>query len=517
MKAGNAELRPQERSAAGRSDHDTIRARARRDWAEAAPVERIAAVLLGVIALAMRLAHVRQVMRHDEAYTYLHYARAPLSVALSDYTYPNNHLFHTLLVWFSTRLFGPSEVAVRLPAFVFGMLIVPATYRLARRFTDRGASLLAMALAAVWPTLVLYSTNARGYSFIAFVFVVMLLLGDEIVERDTWGRWVALALLFALGMYTAPLMLYAGGAVLVWIVAEKARRDGIAAARALLPGLVASAVLAAVITVLVNVPVVRSTGLASLVANKYVTALSPRELVAALPEFAGSLKESLALGVPLPLAALLVVCAVAGVVTPDAERGRRVVLACTVLGWCALVLVATRRPPPGRVLLFLVPLFCVFAGRGIALGVAWAARRTPARVSTACATIALVLAVLFGASVVHRRVVFRTPETGTLADAPAIADYLLGALREGDRIVVMNPSDPPLDYYLLRRGGRRLDEINARAAAGEGRVFVVVNPKHLQTLPVVQAGAPDVPWSELTPDGAPVEFQPETVYRFRRR
>jgi hypothetical protein len=372
-----------------------------------------------------------------------------------------------------------------------------------------------MALAAVWPALVLYSSNARGYSFISFVFIVMLLVGDEIVERDTRGRWVALALLFALGMYTAPLMLYAGGAVLVWILAEKARRDGMAAARALLPGLVASAILVAVITVLVNVPVVGRTGLASLVANKYVTALGPREFIAALPIFAGSLKESLALGVPLPLLAVLAACAVAGLLMPAAERGRRIVLACSVLGWCALVLVATRRPPPGRVLLFLVPLFCVFAGRGLALGVEWAARRTPARASAACATIAALFAIVFGASVVQRRVVFRTPETGTLADAPTIARYLLGELREGDRIVVMNPSDPPLDYYLLRSGGRRLDEINARA--GAGRVYVVVNPKHLQTLAAVQANARDVRWSELVQDGPPMEFQSETVYRFKMR
>ncbi len=98
-----------------------LRERARRDWAEATPVERVVAVLLGVIALAIRLAHVRQTMRHDEAYTFLHYAKAPLASALSDYTYPNNHIFHTLLVWISTRLFGPSEVAIRLPAFIFGL------------------------------------------------------------------------------------------------------------------------------------------------------------------------------------------------------------------------------------------------------------------------------------------------------------------------------------------------------------------------------------------------------------
>jgi hypothetical protein len=493
----------------------SIRERARTDWIEASPVERVVVVLLGLIGLAIRLAHVRQTMRHDEAYTYLHYARAPLSVALSDYTYPNNHLFHTLLVWISTRLFGNSEIAIRLPAFAFGLLIVPATYRLALRFAGRGASLFAMALAAVWPALILYSTNARGYSFISFTFIVMLLLGDEIVARDTRGRWVGLALLFAVGMYTAPFMLYPGGAVLVWIVAEKARRDGFAAARGILPGLVASAILTAVITVVVNIPAVERTGLASLVANKYVTALGPRAFVAALPEFAGSVKESLALGVPLPLLAVLLACAVVGMGVEGRERGRRIVLAAAVLGWCALVLVATRRPPPGRVLLFLVPLFCVLAGRGIALGVEWIARRTPARVPAACAMAALLLALAFGASVVRRRVVFRTPETGTLADAPEIARYLLGELRARDRIVVMNPSDPPLDYYLLRRGNRRLVDFDARSDGG--RVYVVVNPKHLQTLAAVQANARDVRWADLAQDGPPKAFQPETVYRFRVR
>jgi hypothetical protein len=90
--------------------------------------------------------------------------------------------------------------------------------------------------------------------------------------------------------------------------------------------------------------------------------------------------------------------------------------------------------------------------------------------------------------------VLRTVETGTLADAPEIASYLLERLRIGDRIVVRNPSDHVLDYYLWRSGGRRLREINARPATG--RVFVVVEPRHLQTLESVQSIEPRLPWAE---------------------
>ena len=180
-----------------------------------------------------------------------------------------------------------------------------------------------------------------------------------------------------------------------------------------------------------------------------------------------------------------------------------------------LLMVATRRPPPGRVLLFLVPLFCVYAGRGVALVVRWVSRRRPERASTVCAAVAVLWATVFGTSVVKDRPVFRTPETGTLADAPAIARHLLGELRPGDRIVVMNPSDPPLDYYLLRIGNRRLDDFGVRSDGG--RVYVVVNPKHLQTLAAVQANTRDVRWADLVQDGPPKEFQPETVWRFRVR
>jgi len=45
----------------------------------------------------------------------------------------------------------------------------------------------------------------------------------------------------------------------------------------------------------------------------------------------------------------------------------------------------------------------------------------------------------------------------------------------------------------------------------------VVNPKHLQTLPAVEANVRDVQWTALVQDGPPVEFPPETVYRFKSR
>src|ERR671913_564051 len=81
-----------------------LRARAATVWEGATTLERVLWIGVLLSAFALRLYHVGQTMRNDEAYTYLAYALSPLSNALSDYEYPNNHLFHTLLVWVSTRL-----------------------------------------------------------------------------------------------------------------------------------------------------------------------------------------------------------------------------------------------------------------------------------------------------------------------------------------------------------------------------------------------------------------------------
>jgi len=238
-----------------------------------------------------------------------------------------------------------------------------------------------------------------------------------------------------------------------------------------------------------------------------------RGFVAELPSFAGDVRNSLGLGVSIPLLGLFALAAVFGALLPREGRARRLALALTVLGWTALLLVVTRRAPPARVLLFLVPLACAYAGMGLALVVRRLVSGGRIEVQSACAIVALFLAGAIAATAIRSRAVLRAVETGTLADAPEIASYLLARLRIGDRIVVRNPSDHVLDYYLWRSGGRRLREINARPATG--RVFVVVEPRHLQTLETVESIEPGLPWSELAARMPADTFASARVYTFR--
>ena len=77
-----------------------------------------------------------------------------LFAAATDYHLPNNHVFHSILVYFSTRIFGIQPWAVRLPAFTAGVLLVPAAYWLAKRLYDRWTALGAALLVAWFPPLI---------------------------------------------------------------------------------------------------------------------------------------------------------------------------------------------------------------------------------------------------------------------------------------------------------------------------------------------------------------------------
>ena len=170
------------------------------------------------IALVVRLVHMNQPMRNDEVAMFLLWGSQSLGRVVSDYSFPNNHVFHTLLVWLTTGALGDAPWAIRLPTVVAGTLVVWATYAVARRLAGASAALFAAALTAGLPVLVLFSTNARGYMVIALAALVLLLLGDTLINENSPKRWILYAVVVGLGMYTVPTMLYPAGGVSLWIL-----------------------------------------------------------------------------------------------------------------------------------------------------------------------------------------------------------------------------------------------------------------------------------------------------------
>ncbi|MHB1570802.1 MAG: glycosyltransferase family 39 protein [Solirubrobacteraceae bacterium] len=97
---------------------------------------------------------------------------------------------YPVLEWCSAQLFGTGDVAIRLPALLAGIAVVPAVAALARELFDRRTGVVAALLACVAPLLVAYSQNASGYELVALFGTLSLLGAVRAARRGRPRDWV---------------------------------------------------------------------------------------------------------------------------------------------------------------------------------------------------------------------------------------------------------------------------------------------------------------------------------------
>ncbi|MFH0953931.1 MAG: hypothetical protein V1873_06345 [Verrucomicrobiota bacterium] len=406
-------------------------------------------VILGV---AVRISYLSQPMRFDEATTVMQYARSPWYVIATDYSQPNNHIFHTLLVHLALRL-GPLPWIVRLPAFLSGVALLVASYLLARAYWGSLPAVMALALTAVCSPLVEFSTYARGYSLTALCAVLLLL-----IARAMWSRPGVLGgLLFVacatVGFYSVPTMLYAFAGAVCLLIPGTRSVSGPADRRGLLIwlGSVVGGTIAAVL--ILYLPVLLILGPRSIVANEWVTPAPFVRFVSALPERALAMWRNWNRNWPPALqwtvgAGFLVYLARWRAHSPEQRR-----LLLSVAGACGILLLLSRRYPRlglAPMWLFMVPVYLGCAAAGLWAATSMVIRRTGlARLSFAVACV--VLAVAGSMQVMAGGDVSDVVEPEDYRENESITLYLKGLLAPGDKVL----SNWPLavfQYYFWLHG-----------------------------------------------------------------
>lgn len=142
----------------------------------------------------------------DEIMTFFKYTEH-LSDVLT-YDAPNNHILHSILVWLSTSIFGDSILAIRLPAFVSGILSLAFLYRLGKRWFNHCIGLTALVCMAITQSFFLYTVDGRGYT-LTIVFTVLLIENLYLMREHTVNnRWVKTVLLSLGILFILPSNLY---------------------------------------------------------------------------------------------------------------------------------------------------------------------------------------------------------------------------------------------------------------------------------------------------------------------
>ena len=384
----------------------------------------------------------------------------------------------------STFVFGHEPWAQRLPALTAGVLLVPAGYAAARALASRSAALIAAACIASWPYLVDLATNARGYTILLLVFLLLLWLLPRLARGRDPGAWTAFALLGALGFYTTPLMGLLFGVVLVWLVlsalVELPRREWLAQGMRLAG---ACAAVGGLALVCYAPPIVLEGPRVAFLQSWMLPQLpstesdggpltDPTTYGGVLDELVGRMRllwTFWTLGQPAFVSWLAL--AAFGLAIVGARRHPRVfrLIASAVLALLAFVLVFSKTPLHWQLPhLLLVYLIGVAAGAALVLErLAGADRHLAARLPLAVA-LAFALGngifVWFGV----RNHQHELPWYLGYYDAPDAAGYLRRALRGDDHVVGLkmelfalayySPVDPPLEKRFFPRNYSRAEQ-----------------------------------------------------------
>lgn len=428
----------------------------------------IAALLIGV---AIRLYFLAQPMRYDEAYTFLKYVNGSW-LDVFRYTLPNNHVLHTLLVKMVALVSAApaAPAALRLPAFGAGVLAIPLVYRVCRQMGGAGSGIFAALVAAVFPYLVLYATNARGYTLVVLFTLALMGLAHSYYKVPMRMKLVGMAAVAALGMLTMPSFLFAAASVYVWLTAILLIKHR-AIKPVLLEFILPCGVLSALFTAAVYAPVLYATkNIAAITANEFVRPLPLPEFLALMPLQLQYTLSDFTRDVPFPAALLALVFVGMGFARAVKTRAypAALLLPCALLG-SALVLIAQHATPFPRTWIYLIPLVLVAADGGFA----WLMERWPgARLALAGA--ATLGCALFALMLAQTSAITRYPDTGVFAQAPAIAAQLAKVMTPADKLTLKTPDDWPVYFYLwqLRTG------IGPQNENKTGHEFFVTDPAH---------------------------------------
>ncbi len=465
----------------------------------------LGAVLL--LGLGIRLLFLFQPMRYDESYTYTHFASTPLYLTVSNYSSTNNHILNTLLMQLSTLVFGNHPWALRLPAFVAGWLLVPATYVVTRMFFNKHAGLLAGALVAASSALVLFSTNARGYTLMTLSFLLILALAPYCLRSSRAGPWILFSIITALGFYALPTMLYGFGIAAGWILLSTLVGEAGAARWAAAGRLVAASVGGGALTIVLYGPVLMVFG--TNMRNTDVLPQTWQKVASEMPAVVMSAWRQWNVALPVWVAALLILGFVAALVFHSRVSPYRFPLALVAVPWIAAVILIQRVVPYDRVWIFLLPLYLALAAVGLAYLWCSLMLRSVGRREEAFGLVALAVGVALAWNVAATQSVYYADDTGTLRDGEAIAAWMKDHLGTGDIVLTVTPGDGILEYYFPVFGLRPADYWYSTQIRGR-----YIEPGR-RLLAVVRDSGPDLPAmlkrAGLAPNGL---SSPELVRRF---
>ena len=407
---------------------------------------------LTLIGFLLRVIDINQSIAYDEAYTFIHFASRAFKHILADYSAPNNHIFHTILVGIAYRFFGGQPWVLRLPAFTAGILMIPAMYITARRFFSSTQSLAAAALIAVTHSFINYSVNARGYTLLFLFALILTNFAGILVLRQSKEALTAFAITAALGFYTIPIFLYPMAGISLWVfVTYLVTREPWQIKFRKLSIFVGACILSILLTIILYSPVIIfGSGISSLISNEIVKPLNWSTFLDNLDPRMIKAWNKWMMGIGSSIENLFSGGFLLSLMLYRKVSNQKLPLQVFLALGAAIIVLLQRVTPLPRIWLYLEVFYLMFA----AAGLVWVAEFLFERIVSPPLTeknlslaILLIFIGVFTNSLIARQ---QNPVYQDLDRLPEsyAANYLADHLTPADTIVATGPVDIQTAYYL---------------------------------------------------------------------
>ncbi len=315
-----------------------------------------------IVGIILRLYYLFTPIRMDEAGVFMFLASKSLIACIFSYPFPGDHVFYTIMVNILHNILGDDEWVMRLPAFFAGILLIPATYLLFRKISDNLAALLSSALVAVSSPLIEYSTNARGYTIVTFIFITSLLLVYYLSEHRNIYGWAIFTLLSAIGFYTIPIYLFPFGIIILWyvlLIMYKSNKYDY------LKDIGLATIMAALLTFILYLPIFIIYGNNVVVSNKYVQSIAFIDFIKGLGPMFSSAWSFGNRDVPSLLFYFIAFGFIIFMIMIKYANKEMFALLISSVFWIFILLFIKRVNPGPRIWIFLVPIYFGLACTGL--------------------------------------------------------------------------------------------------------------------------------------------------------
>lgn len=159
-------------------------------------------ILILILALILRIIKLNQSLWLDEAINVLAVKSNTFVDLITKYSIGDFHppLYH-LILRITVLIFGTSEIIVRMPSVLFGVITVFLIYIIGKELYDKKTGIIAAILIATSPLHIYYSQEARMYSLAAFCASLAVYFFLRVIKTDQLIYWVGF-------MAASVLMLY---------------------------------------------------------------------------------------------------------------------------------------------------------------------------------------------------------------------------------------------------------------------------------------------------------------------